>query len=315
MRDFIIFENVSKRYRELFALNQVSFRIEAGEIFGYIGPNGAGKTTTIKIIVGLIKEFSGKCTIAGYSLPDSSNNIQRLIGYLPQDVAFQDWRTVDHALNTLGRLSGLDADELDDRIRDVLNLLGLSDVRHKKIQKLSGGMVQKVGLAQALLHRPRLLILDEPLSGLDPASRYMVKQSLRELSRNSTTIFFSSHILSDVQDIATRIGILHKGRLLKMGNLDELVAEFITTRQLEIALSHLTDGWQKLNALAGIKKVERIDNNRLIVSLDKNIDMDAISDKIIRQLIQLDCRIRSFAPIVPNLDDIYLKYINEDNAS
>ena len=315
MYEFIVFENISKRYRDLFALDNVSFNIEEGEIFGYIGPNGAGKTTTIKIIVGLIREFMGKCTIADFSMPESYLDIQKIVGYLPQDVAFQEWRTVEHALDTFGRLSGLKSAELETRITNVLSLFGLTRVRKKKIQKLSGGMVQKVGLAQALLHQPKLLILDEPLSGLDPAGRYTIKQSLKQLSHNGTTIFFSSHILSDVQDVATKIGILHNGRLLKIGSLDELKSEFITEREIEISLSYLADGWEKLRELNEIKKIERKENDRLVVSVEKDIDMDEISDKILKQLIEMNCRIRSFAPLIPNLDDIYLKYINEENKS
>jgi len=309
----IEFDNVTKKYGKVLALDRISFETNEGEIFGYIGPNGAGKTTTIKILVGLIREFSGNCTIANYSLPDNFIDVQRLIGYFPQDVGFQEWRTVDHALQTFGKLSGMTDNDLEPRIKKVLDLLDLSDVRNKKIQKLSGGMVQKVGLAQALLHRPRLLILDEPLTGLDPASRFMVKQTLKELSKNGTTIFFSSHILSDVQDIATKIGILNKGRILKMGNLEDLKSEFFQARDIEISFSHLTEGWKNLKSLSGIDNIEQNEPGKLIVSIEENIDLDEISHQIIKQLIELGCRIRSFKPIIPNLDDVYLKYINEDN--
>ncbi len=309
----IVLDQVTKRYGNLLALDHVSFEINRGEIFGYIGPNGAGKTTTIKILVGLIKEFSGSCTIANHSLPDNFINIQRLIGYFPQDVGFQEWRTVDHALQTFGKLSGMIDNDLEPRIKQVLDLLDLSEVRNKKIQKLSGGMVQKVGLAQALLHRPRLLILDEPLTGLDPASRFMIKQTLKELSQNGTTIFFSSHILSDVQDIATKIGILNKGNILKIGSLDELKSEFFQIREMEISFSQLTDAWKNLKSLSGIENIEQKEPGKVIVSIEKNIDLDEISHRIIRQLIEFDCRIRSFKPIMPNLDDVYLKYISEDN--
>ncbi|MBN2088899.1 ABC transporter ATP-binding protein, partial [candidate division KSB1 bacterium] len=283
----IILDQVTKRYGNLLALDHVSFEINEGEIFGYIGPNGAGKTTTIKILVGLIREFSGKCAIANYSLPDNIINIQQLIGYFPQDVGFQEWRTVDHALQTFGRLSGMAENDLEPRISEVLDLLDLSEVRTKKIQKLSGGMVQKVGLAQALLHRPKLLILDEPLTGLDPASRFMIKQTLKELSKNGTTIFFSSHILSDVQDIATKIGILNKGRILKMGNLDELKSEFFQAREIEVSFSQINEAWQNLKSLSGIDSIEQKDPDKLIVSIEKSVDLDKISHQIIKQLIEL----------------------------
>lgn len=305
-------DKITKSYGNLLALDQVSFEINSGEIFGYIGPNGAGKTTTIKILVGLIKEFSGSCSIADYSMPNDFIRVQKLIGYFPQDVGFQEWRTVDHALQTFGKLSGMTDDDLERRIRAVLDLLDLVEVRNKKIQKLSGGMVQKVGLAQALLHQPRLLILDEPLTGLDPASRYAIKQTLKELSKNGTTIFFSSHILSDVQDIATKIGILNKGRLLKMGSLDELKAEFFQTSDIEISFSHLAEGWKNLFSVPGVSKIEQKEPGKLVLSVEKNFSLDDVSHQIIKQLIELDCRIQSFKPLIPNLDDVYLKYISED---
>jgi len=312
-KKLIVFDRVTKKYGNLLALDDVSFKINEGEIFGYIGPNGAGKTTTIKIMVGLMREFSGNCTIADYSIPDNFMNVQGLIGYLPQEVTFQEWRTVDHALKTFGKLSGMTDNDLEQRIKAVLDLLDLTEVKNKKIQKLSGGMVQKVGLAQALLHTPKLLILDEPLSGLDPASRFMIKQTLKELSKNGTTIFFSSHILSDVQDIATKIGILNKGHLLKIGNLDELKSEFFQTQDIEISLSHLAEGWRNLISLPGVNKIQQKEPGKLILTTEKAMDLDEVSHNIIRQLIELDCRIRSFKPIIPNLDDVYLKYINEDN--
>ena len=124
----IEFDNVTKKYGKVLALDRVSFEINAGEIFGYIGPNGAGKTTTIKILVGLIREFSGDCSVANHSLPENFINVQALIGYFPQDVGFQEWRTVDHALQTFGKLSGMAENDLEPRIKQVLDLLDLSEV-------------------------------------------------------------------------------------------------------------------------------------------------------------------------------------------
>ena len=167
-------------------------------------------------------------------------------------------------------------------------------------------------MAQALLHHPDLIILDEPLSGLDPASRYAIKQTLKQLSKNGTTIFFSSHILSDVQDIADKIGILNKGRLLKMGSLDELKSEFFQTGEIEIWFSHIAEEWKNLNSIRGITKIEQKEPDKLIVSTEKAADLDEISHKILKQLIEQGCHIRSFKPIIPNLDDVYLKYIRED---
>ena len=197
-KPFVVLRGVSKNYFNFRALDNISFEINEGEIFGYIGPNGAGKTTTMKILVGLISDFQGEVLIGGYRIPKQKEEVHKLLGYLPQNVAFQEWRTVNHALTTFGRLSGLTAKQVESRIPEVLDLVSLSDVRHKKISQLSGGMTQKVGLAQALLHEPKLLILDEPLGGLDPLSRHQFKEVILELGKRGTTILFSSHILSDV---------------------------------------------------------------------------------------------------------------------
>lgn len=185
---FLKLKKVSKNYNSFPALRDVSFEIEKGDVFGYIGPNGAGKTTTIKILIGLITDFTGKVTIDSMQMPDQRDKLHKILGYLPQNVSFQDWRTVEHTLKTFGELSDIDISEMDDRLEHVLKIVGLEESRYKKVKELSGGNVQKLGLAQALLHEPKLLVFDEPLSGLDPASRYQVKQIVKELSKGETTV-------------------------------------------------------------------------------------------------------------------------------
>ena len=225
---FVSLQNVTKTYGAFRALDNVSLDIREGEIFGYIGPNGAGKTTTMKILVGLISTFQGEVTIGGYQAPKQKDEIHKLLGYLPQNVAFQEWRTINQALKTFGKLSGLNDAQVEVRIPELLDLMGLAEFRHKKISQLSGGMTQKVGLAQALLHDPKLLVLDEPLGGLDPLSRHQFKETVQKLAQKGTTILFSSHILSDVQDVADRIGILNRGKIKQVGSLNELKEQFST---------------------------------------------------------------------------------------
>jgi ABC-2 type transport system ATP-binding protein len=307
--DLLVFEGVSKRYKDLLALDNVSFKIEEGEIFGYIGPNGAGKTTTIKIIVGLLRQSQGNLYVGGLSMPDEKDKVHKLLGYLPQEVAFQDWRTVDDALTTFGKLSGLEKDVIDHRIERSLDIFNLSDVRYKKIIELSGGMVQKVGLAQALLHNPKLLVLDEPLAGFDPETRYQVKQIFKKLSKNGTTIFFSSHILSDVQDIATKIGILNQGHIMKIGTLDELKAHFPMKHEIEIVLSKDAGRLNELESLEGVKSIKQLAQNKLLVFIDTNVDLDEVAHHLIQQMIKLDYRIRSFNPVSISLDEVYLQYL------
>ena len=312
---FVTLSDVSKKYGNLLALDNVSFEVQEGEIFGYIGPNGAGKTTTMKILTGLLSDFQGEVYIGGYRMPTQRSKVHRLLGYLPQSVAFQEWRTVDNALRAFGRLSGLGEREVDSRIADVLDVLVLSDVRNKKIDQLSGGTIQKVGLAQALLHNPRLLVLDEPLAGLDPASRYQLKQIITKLGKDGTTIFFSSHILSDVQDVATRIGILSRGRLKQVGTLDELKSQFSARNAVEIVLSHDSGKWQELESVNGVSSLEQPSKGKLVVHLDGEADADETIHSVIQGLIKSGNRVRSVIPSSPTLDEVYLKYVEGDESS
>jgi len=311
LNDFLVLKGVTKRYKDLLALDNVSFSLQEGDIFGYIGPNGAGKTTTIKIIVGLLRQGQGAVSIGGYSMPEKKEEVNKLLGYLPQHVSFQQWRTVDHALTTFGKLSGLNKNELESNIQDALSLLNLSQVRFKKIVELSGGTIQKVGLAQALLHHPKLLILDEPLGGLDPTSRNQIKKIIRDLSKTGTTIFFSSHILSDVQDVATKIGVLNWGHLIQVGTLDDLIAQFPMKNEIEIVLSKDSGKWIELQSLKQIEKIEKKAPNKILVYLKGGTDVDEIVHQIIQKLLSFKCQIRSIRPLSPNLDDIYLQYVKE----
>ena len=303
------FENVTMKYGDLTALDKVSFALKEGEIFGYIGPNGAGKTTTIKIIVGLIRDSVGSYRAMG---KDAMNNVAVLqagLGYLPQHVAFQEWRTVDHALKTFGELSGLEADEIKERTQDLLLLLGLKDVRHRKISELSGGTVQKVGLAQALLHRPKLLVLDEPLNGLDPAGRSTVKRVLKEFSQNGTTIFFSSHILSDVQDVADRIGIISGGKILTIGTLAELQEQLSPVIQYEVQISgDIQRAMQELHLPADVN-ISQLSEGCVLFSLSRSADLYKIADELFKQLLSMNFHIRCFKPLNTDLDDVFGKYI------
>jgi ABC-2 type transport system ATP-binding protein len=306
---FVLFEGVSKSYADVLALDQVSFDVRVGEILGYIGPNGAGKTTTIRILVGLLSDFEGELYIEGRPVRAMRKQVHSILGYLPQEVGFQEWRTVDHALRTLGLLSGMQAGDLDRRIPAFLELLLMGDVRYRRIANLSGGMKQKLGLVQALLHQPRLLVLDEPLVGLDPASRLQVKMILKELSREGTTIFFSSHILSDVQDVASRIGILSQGQIKKIGTLDELTSDFASGKKIEIELARDSGRCAELEALPEVQRVEQPAVNRVLIHLQGDADVNEATHHLIVGLMERDCRIRRLNPVSLSLDELYLRYV------
>jgi ABC-2 type transport system ATP-binding protein len=305
----IEFNQVSKSYKDLLAIDNISFEIRKGDIFGYIGPNGAGKTTTIKIIVGLITDFYGKVSIYRDNILTNRKYLHKIIGYHPQEAGFQEWRTIDHAYKSFGRLSGLSSNHLETRIIDILDIIGLTDFRYKKITHLSGGMLQKLRLGQALLHEPEILVLDEPLSGLDPTSRFQFKGIIKELAKKGITILFSSHILSDVQDIANKIGILNEGKIMKIGTPEELQNSFHIGNLIEITVAENTPLCEGFEVFSEVDHVEKIKDNRQIIHLKSNIDIDASISKIMNAILKQNCKVRNFALLKPSLEDVYLKYV------
>jgi ABC-2 type transport system ATP-binding protein len=309
--EFVIVQSLSKRFGNFIALDKISFTIRKGEIFGYIGPNGAGKTTTMKILVDLISDFTGEVFIGGQKVGREKTAINKLLGYLPQGVAFQEWRTVNHALSTFGKLSGLTDKEVKDKIPQILDLLALSEVKHKKISQLSGGMIQKVGLAQALLHDPIFLVLDEPLGGLDPLSRLQFKEILSKLKNKGTTILFSSHILSDVEDVADRIGIINRGRIIQIGTLNELKHNLRPETVVEITLSNSSDKWSELKSISKVKNVEQPSPGRVLAYLAYGANEDQVIDDIVQTIAKLKIKVRGIRLLSPSLDEIYLNYIQE----
>ena len=309
--EFVTLHNLTKSYGTFRALDSISLGIKEGEIFGYIGPNGAGKTTTMKILVGLITEFQGEVSIGGLQVPKRKDEIHKLLGYLPQNVAFQEWRTVNQALKTFGKLSGLSDSKIEQRIPEILGLLGLSDARHKKVSHLSGGMVQKVGLAQALLHEPKLLVLDEPLGGLDPLSRFQFKDIVLKLAKKGTTILFSSHILSDLQDVADRIGIISHGKIRQVGTLNELKSRLSSQKIVQVLLSYASDKWQEFSSIRHVNSVEQPSPGRVLVHLESGADEDQVVNDIVQSIVKMGIRVRGITLLEPSLDEIYLKYVSE----
>lgn len=312
------FERVAKRYKSFQALHDVSFHVNEGEIFGYIGPNGAGKTTTIKLLVGLLREFQGSIGVGTLQLPKDAHELHKLVGYLPQDPDYQPWRTVDHALMTFGLLSGVSKADLKQRIPELLDRFDLGSVRYKRIKKLSGGMKQKVGFVQAMLHRPKLLVLDEPLNALDPDARIRVRDLILEMKAEGTTVIFSSHILGDVQDVADRIGIIRSGRILKAGNIEELKEHVGLGRQVlvEFAAQPLS-----LDFMDGVPGVTHFHQDKPLavqadkvpstfrLHLEKTADVDVVVHQVITESLAGAGRIRRIHEYVPTLDEIYKTYI------
>jgi ABC-2 type transport system ATP-binding protein len=265
----------------------------------------------MKILVGLITDFQGEVSIGGYQVPKRKDEIHKLLGNLPQSVAFQEWRTVNQALTTFGKLSGLTDTKVEERIPEILSLLGLAEARNKKISHLSGGMIQKVGLAQALLHEPKFLVLDEPLGGLDPLSRYQFKDIVLKLAKKGTTVLFSSHILSDVQDVADRICIISHGKIKQVGTLNELKTHLVSQKTVQVLLSFASDNWQEFDSIRNVRSVEQLSPGRILVHLEAGSDEDQVVNDIVQSIVKLGIRVRGISLIEPSLDEIYLNYVSE----
>ena len=221
-------ENLTKDFsigfwkkRPLRGLDNLCLQVHKGEIFGFLGPNGAGKSTTIKILMNLLHPTSGKARILGE--PVDRVSMHQEIGYLPENPYFYDYLTPTELLTYMGRLFGLCGSELSRRVEGLLDNVGLAEARNLQLRKFSKGMVQRVGIAQALINDPEMVFLDEPMSGLDPLGRMEVRRIITSLKAQGVTVFFSSHILPDVEALCDRIAILNKGKLQEMGALEDML--------------------------------------------------------------------------------------------
>jgi ABC-2 type transport system ATP-binding protein len=196
--------------------------VEEGEVFGFLGPNGAGKTTTLKILMGLVFPTAGTARILGHTWTDPEVKAQ--IGFLPEQPYFYDYLTAHELLDYYSQLSGVPAKDRKHRVEEVLTRVGLTEVRGVQLRKFSKGMLQRAGIAQAILHNPKLVFLDEPMSGLDPLGRREVRDLIEQLKQEGKTVFFSTHILSDAEALCDRVAIIHKGELRGVGAVEDLTS-------------------------------------------------------------------------------------------
>jgi ABC-2 type transport system ATP-binding protein len=219
-------EGVSKTYKgkkgkKVHALSDLDLRIGTGEVFGFLGPNGAGKSTTLKILMGQIRPTAGMAYLFGSPVSDPAS--RKRVGYLPENPAFYDFMTAREYLRFVGRAFGMNEDRVSGRMEETLTLLELQDAADRPIRGFSKGMVQRLGLAQALLHDPDLFIFDEPMSGLDPLGRALVKNIIAELKMAGKTVFFSTHITDDVEAVCDRVGIIVAGRLQTINTVKDIL--------------------------------------------------------------------------------------------
>ncbi len=226
--------------RGIVAVKDLNLRIEPGEVYGLLGPNGSGKSTTLKIILGLVSPTRGRTEIFG----QDSRLVQSrdAVGFLPENPYFQKFLTGEETLRFFGRLCGLTGARLRNRVNELLDLVGLSKARNRRLGTYSKGMLQRIGLAQALVHDPRLVVLDEPTAGVDPAGSRDIRDLIFDLKRRGITVLLSSHLLAQAQEICDRVGILADGVLVREGHLQELIA---IENQTELATAKNDEGVTK----------------------------------------------------------------------
>jgi ABC-2 type transport system ATP-binding protein len=257
MSPIIEITDLNKKYGKRTAVNQLNLSVEAGEIFGFVGPNGAGKTTTLRILATLLRANSGEAVIAGHSVKKSPRGVRGAIGYMPDSFGiYHDMRVWEY-LDFFGACYHLREAERKRLVADLLELVDMTARRDDMVDKLSRGLQQWLGLARTLIHDPQVLILDEPASGLDPRARVEIRELLVELARMGKTVFFSTHILADVAEICTRVGIIEGGQIVATGTLDELQRGLVTQRAVHIGvLDRAAEAQEFLSALPGVSGVD-----------------------------------------------------------
>jgi ABC-2 type transport system ATP-binding protein len=234
MASIIEIQGLTKQYGKLTALNDLTLTVEEGAVVGFIGPNGAGKTTTMRILTTLLKPTSGKAWVAGYSVNEEPKQVRRVIGYMPDYFGVYEDMKVWEYLDFFAACYDIPPSSRNGMIDDLLTLVDLNHKKEDFVEELSRGMKQRLCLARTLAHDPQVLILDEPASGLDPRARIEMRELLRELRNMGKTIFFSSHILSEVADICTSIAILEAGNLIAFGNMEEMKKQIRPHRLIQV---------------------------------------------------------------------------------
>ncbi|TYO99946.1 ABC-2 type transport system ATP-binding protein [Geothermobacter ehrlichii] len=274
-----------KRGARVVALTDLTLHVAAGEVFGFLGPNGAGKSTTIKILTGQIRPGAGDAKIFG--VPAVSPEARGRVGYLPENPSFFHFMTALEYLDLVGRVYGMNKQDIRRESERVLSLLELEQAARRPIRGYSKGMVQRLGLAQALLHDPDLYILDEPMSGLDPVGRALVKKIIRELKKKGKTVFFSTHITADVEEVCDRLAVLAGGRLRALESVDSLLHERI-------------EGYRIHGSSPGDEHSQRlVSPSELKTTLET--------------LLQADFQVERIEPVRQNLEDFFLETIRGDS--
>jgi len=291
-------------YGDTKAVRGVSFEIPQGEVFGFIGPNGAGKSTTIKVLATLIQPDSGAVLIDGMSVPDNPMKIRKKIGYMPDFFGTYEDLSAAEYLHFYAAAFQIPRYKREQIIADVLSLVDLTEKVESPVDSLSRGMKQRLSLARVLLHDPDLLLLDEPASGLDPRARIEVRELLKALKQMGKTIIISSHILHELAQLCTRIGIIEAGQMITEGSLEEIYHNLGLLQVVHVQVLNLTD--ELVNTISRIHGVESVERqvDRLAIKLRAET---MAPEKLLLELQQSGCEIRMFQPEAMDMETAFMK--------
>jgi ABC-2 type transport system ATP-binding protein len=293
------------RRRSYRALDRLTLEIEPGEVFGFLGPNGAGKTTTLKLLMQLIYPTSGRAEILGRPVGDL--DVRRRIGYLPENPSFYDYLTAEELLGYFGDLFGYSGSDRRKRVSNLLDRVGIGAERRLQLRKFSKGMIQRVGIAQALLNDPEVVFLDEPMSGLDPLGRRDVRSLILELRDQGRTVFFSSHILADAEALCRRVAVVAGGRLAASGTLSDILA--FEVHGWELVISAVSPE-VLVRVTPRVRRATEISPGRYSLELS----LDQSPDRLLADLTAAGAALVSLNPIRDTLEDFFMKRVAEMGA-
>jgi ABC-2 type transport system ATP-binding protein len=305
----IIVENLTRRFGKFVAVDNVSFRVDKGEILGFLGANGAGKTTIIRMLCGLLRPTSGRALVGGFDVGREPERVKAAIGYMSQRFSLYDDLTVAENLSFFGGVYGLTREQMVPRLRWALGLAGLVGHESSLTAELAGGWRQRLALACAILHEPGILFLDEPTGGVDPISRRSFWDLINELAAAGTTVFVTTHYL-DEAEYCNRVMLIHNGRLIAGGAPSELKAQVIRHPMLEVECDRVIDGLETLRRQSGVKDVSVFGNSLHVVVPDADEGQRLIREALGAQ----GNEIRHMVQVLPALQDVFISLVEPKNG-
>lgn len=296
-------KGLKKSFQGNEVIKGLDFKLEKGKCIALLGPNGAGKTTTLRMLSGLMKPTSGSIS---FSEAKKDGDIRHLIGYLPQFPVFYDWMSGIEFLQYVGKLAGLTSHEAKERSLELLELVGISNAKNRRVGKYSGGMKQRLGIAQAIIHRPQLVMLDEPVSALDPFGRREVLELLEGLKKE-TTILFSTHILNDAEEVCDEILFLHNGEIVESGTMDDL-RERHQQAKIDLIFRRKTEEMESTFRNHSLTKSILIDGNRISVFVT---NVESARRDFLKLISEKDWQLDKFEMSSMTLEDVFMKVVGK----